>query len=44
VHPLFDKFVTAAWENKLRSENLEHDVAAEKQVEIPERADVAAGE
>ena len=37
VHPLFDGFVKAAWENKLRSENLEHDVAAERQIELPER-------
>ena len=40
VHPLFDGFVKAAWENKLRSENLEHDVAAERQIELPERAEV----
>ena len=41
VHPLFDSFVAAAWENKLRSENLEHDVAAERQVELPERSEAA---
>jgi CTP synthase len=41
VHPLFDAFVGAAWQNKLRSENLEHDVAAERQVELPERAEAA---
>src|SRR6478672_10964433 len=40
VHPLFDSFVKAAWENKLRSENLEHDVAAERQIELPERAEL----
>src|SRR3954470_15815465 len=34
VHPLFDSFVKAAWENRLHSENLEHDVASDKQVEI----------
>jgi CTP synthase len=44
VHPLFDAFVQAAWQNKLRSENLEHDVASDKQVDIPERADVASGD
>jgi len=42
VHPLFDAFVHAAWQNKLRSENLEHDVAAERQVELPERAEATA--
>jgi CTP synthase len=42
VHPLFDSFVRAAWQNKLRSENLEHDVAAERQVELPERAESTA--
>jgi CTP synthase len=44
VHPLFDGFIKAAWQNKLHSENLEHDVASDKQVEMPERADVASGE
>jgi CTP synthase len=44
VHPLFDSFVQAAWQNKLRSENLEHDVASDKQVDIPERAELASGE
>lgn len=44
VHPLFDSFVKAAWQNRLRSENLEHDVTSDKQVELPERADVATGE
>ncbi|MBV9240492.1 MAG: CTP synthase, partial [Acidobacteria bacterium] len=42
VHPLFNAFVAAAWENKLRSENLEHDVAAEKAIDLPERAEAAA--
>jgi len=40
VHPLFDSFVTAAWENRLRSENLEHDVTRDVQVDVSERADV----
>ncbi len=44
VHPLFDSFVKAAWENKLRSENLEHDVASDKQIEMPERSEVVTGE
>ncbi len=44
AHPLFDSFVKAAWNNKLRSENLEHDVASDKQVEMPERADVAGSD
>lgn len=42
VHPLFDAFVSAAWNNKLRSENLEHDVTSDKQVEMPERAEATA--
>ena len=41
VHPLFDAFVTAAWNNKQRSENLEHDVAAAP-LEMPERAEIDA--
>ena len=40
AHPMFDSFVRAAWENRLRSENLEHDVTSDKQVEIPERAEI----
>lgn len=42
VHPLFDAFVRAAWNNRVRSENLEHDVTSEKPLELPERVDVAA--
>jgi CTP synthase len=42
VHPLFNSFVKAAWENKLRSENLEHDVTADKALDIPDRAEVTA--
>ena len=41
-HPLFVSFVKAAWENRLRSENLEHDVTADKQRELPERAESTA--
>jgi CTP synthase len=44
VHPLFDSFVQAAWQNRLHSENLEHDVASDKQVDIPERAEIGSEE
>ena len=44
AHPLFVSFVKAAWENRLKSENLEHDVVANKQVEMPERTEVASEE
>ncbi len=44
VHPLFDAFVSAAWQNKLRSENLEHDVTSDKQIEVPDRAEVTVDE
>jgi CTP synthase len=30
-HPLFRAFVRAAWENRLSSENLQHDVASDRQ-------------
>ncbi len=43
-HPLFTSFVKAAWENRLKSENLEHDVASDKKVEMPERVDVTVDE
>ncbi|MBV9217508.1 MAG: CTP synthase [Acidobacteria bacterium] len=38
VHPLFDGFVKAAWQNRLHSENLEHDVTADRPPEMPERS------
>lgn len=41
AHPLFVAFVKAAWQNRLRSENLEHDVASDRQVEIPDRVEIA---
>ncbi len=41
-HPLFASFVKAAWENRLRSENLEHDMASDRQVELPEKAEILA--
>src|SRR6185503_7457246 len=44
VHPLFDSFVQAAWQNRLRSENLEHDVTSDKHIEISEHADILSGE
>ncbi len=44
VHPLFDRFVKAAWQNRIHSENLEHDVTSDKQVEMPERAEIASDE
>ncbi|MBK7393109.1 MAG: CTP synthase [Chloracidobacterium sp.] len=44
VHPLFDAFVSAAWQNKLRSENLEHDVTSDKQFEVPERVEMGSDE
>lgn len=44
AHPLFRSFVKAAWENRLKSENLEHDMASDKQVEMPERIDVSVEE
>jgi CTP synthase len=44
AHPLFKSFVKAAWENRLKSENLEHDMASDKQVEMPERAEMTTEE
>lgn len=44
AHPLFVSFVKAAWENRLRSENLKADVTSDKQIDIPERAAVAGDE
>ncbi|HUR99255.1 MAG TPA: CTP synthase [Pyrinomonadaceae bacterium] len=44
AHPLFTSFVKAAWENRLHSENLEHDVRSDKGVEMPERSEVDAEE
>ncbi|HMT08561.1 MAG TPA: CTP synthase [Pyrinomonadaceae bacterium] len=41
VHPLFDAFVTAAWNNKQRSENLNHDITGTP-VAMPERAEIDA--
>ena len=44
VHPLFDSFVKAAWQNRLHSENLEHDVASDKQVEMPDHVEIGSDE
>lgn len=40
AHPLFTSFVKAAWENRLKSENLEHDITSDRQVEMPERVEI----
>ena len=42
AHPLFTSFVKAAWENRLHSENLDHDVSSDKHLEIPERTEIAS--
>jgi CTP synthase len=44
AHPLFTAFVKAAWENRLHSENLEHDVTREARVELPEQVAIANDE
>ncbi|MFZ1700540.1 MAG: CTP synthase [Pyrinomonadaceae bacterium] len=44
AHPLFVAFVEAAWNNRLKSENLEHDVTSDQQVEMPERAEIRSEE
>lgn len=44
VHPLFDSFVQAAWQNRLRSENLEHDVVRDTPVEMLDRAEIKTEE
>ncbi|MCC7306630.1 MAG: gamma-glutamyl-gamma-aminobutyrate hydrolase family protein, partial [Acidobacteria bacterium] len=38
AHPLFTSFVKAAWENRLNSENLQHDVTSDRQpqTQLPE--------
>src|SRR5438874_2342277 len=42
AHPLFDCFVKAAWQNRLHSENLEHDISSDKQLAKADH--VAVGE
>ena len=44
AHPLFTAFVAAAWDNRVKSENLEHDVSREVTAETPERVEVGADE
>ena len=44
AHPLFSSFVKAAWENRLHSENLEHDVRSDRNVELAERVEVRSDE
>ncbi len=44
AHPLFTSFVKAAWQNRLNSENLKHDVTSNRQMEIPERSEVVSEE
>jgi CTP synthase len=44
AHPLFTSFVKAAWENRLKSENLEHDVRSDKQVEVSEHVEIGRDE
>jgi CTP synthase len=44
VHPLFNSFVAAAWANRIKSENLEHDVSSDRPIDMPERQEVSSGE
>lgn len=44
AHPLFVSFVEAAHRNRLRSENLEHDVESQQPIEIHERAEMGEDE
>ncbi len=39
-HPLFVSFVKAAWDHRLKTENLEHDVTSDKQVEMPGHVEI----
>jgi CTP synthase len=39
-HPLFVSFVKAAWEHRLKTENLEHDITSDKQVEMPDHVEI----
>ena len=41
AHPLFVSFVKAAWQNRLRSENLKDDITSDQKIEMPERAALA---
>ena len=44
AHPLFVAFVEAAWINRLKSENLEHDVTSDTQLEMPEHVEIGVEE
>ncbi len=44
AHPLFVSFVEAAWNNRLHSENLEHDVASDVPFDLSNRAEIGDGE
>ncbi|MFT3745606.1 MAG: hypothetical protein QM785_15130 [Pyrinomonadaceae bacterium] len=44
AHPLFVSFVEAAWKNRMRSENLEHDVVSDKHLEMPDHVEIGAEE
>jgi len=44
VHPLFNSFVAAAWANRIKSENLEHDVSSDRPIDMPERQEVSSSE
>ncbi|HTK25088.1 MAG TPA: CTP synthase [Pyrinomonadaceae bacterium] len=44
AHPLFTAFVRAAWENRMKSENLKHDVTSDKHMELPEHVEVGSDE
>lgn len=44
AHPLFVSFVEAAWKNRMRSENLEHDVVSDKHLEMPDHVEIGENE
>jgi CTP synthase len=44
AHPLFVAFVEAAWKNRIRSENLEHDVKRDKSLDIPQHVEIGNDE
>lgn len=44
AHPLFGGFVAAAWNNRIRSENLEHDLKSDKSLEMPQHVEIGGNE
>jgi len=44
AHPLFVAFVEAAWTNRIKSENLEHDVTSDKHMEMPDHVEIGSDE